>query len=284
MRQQVTNSIGMKLVLIPAGEFFMGSPDLDQDAGTEEKPQHRVRITRSFYLGATEVTVGQFRRVVEATGLCTEAEINGRGRWVWDRARSMYKADPKYTWHNPGFVQTDRHPVVEVSWNDTIAFCNKLSEREGLKPCYKFDGRMQAGGEGYRLPTEAEWEYACRAGSTTRYSFGDDDGSLGEYAWYSGNSGFKTHPVGQKPPNAWGLYDMYGNIWEWCWDWYDGSYYGQSSGVDPLGPEWSDSRVYRGGSWMFEPQFARSASRNAEHPGSQADSHGFRVVRVQPDR
>ena len=152
----------MKLVLIPAGEFLMGSPDSDKDAQTDEKPQHRVRITRPFYLGATEVTQGQYRAV---TG---QSPSNFKG--------------------------SDDLPVEMVTWNDAIAFCDKLSELE----------KGQLGGARYRLPTEAEWEYACRGGSTTRYSFGDDAASLGEFAWHDGNSGSKTHPVGQKRPNACG--------------------------------------------------------------------------------
>ena len=142
----ITNSIGMKLALIPAGEFLMGSPDSDKDAQADEKPQHRVRITRPFYLGATEVTQGQYRAV---TG---QSPSNFKG--------------------------SDDLPVEKVSWNDAIAFCDKLSELE----------KGPLGGARYRLPTEAEWEYACRAGSTTRFSFGDDAASLGEFAWYNGNS------------------------------------------------------------------------------------------------
>ena len=120
-----------------------------------------------------------------------------------------------------GFEQTDEHPVVNVSWNDALAFCRWLSKKEG-KIC--------------RLPTEAEWEYACRAGSTTRYCFGDDASDLGEYAWYGANSDRKTHPVGTKKPNAWGLYDMHGNAWEWCADGYDAEYYEKSPTDDPTGP------------------------------------------------
>ena len=123
----------MKLVLIPAGEFLMGSPDSDKDAQDDEKPQHRVRITRPFYLGATEVTVGQFRRVVETAGYQTEAEKDGKGGQGWNEAKGNFEQGPQYTWRNPGFAQTDEHPVVNVSWNDAIAFCNMLSEQGGFE-------------------------------------------------------------------------------------------------------------------------------------------------------
>src|SRR5207302_1335063 len=125
----------------------------------------------------------------------------------------------------------DNLPVETISWYEAIAFCNKLSEREGLKPYYRSDEGVQSGGDGYRLPTEAEWEYACRAGSTTRYSFGDDAARLGKYAWYVANSTNKTRPAGQTRPNTWGLYDMHGNVWEWCWDRYGVDYYAQSPGA-----------------------------------------------------
>jgi formylglycine-generating enzyme required for sulfatase activity len=248
----ITNSIGMKLALIPAGEFLMGSPDSDSDAYPPEMPQHPVRITQAFYLGVHEVTQGQYRAV---------------------------------TGQNPShFKGSDELPVEQVSWNDAIAFCNKLSEREGLKPYYSLDGAVQPGGEGYRLPTEAEWEYACRAGSTTRFSFGDDAASVGEYAWYAGNSGSKTQPVGQKRPNAWGLYDMHGNVWEWCWDGYDESYYRQSPVADPGGPAQAAGRVDRGGSWRRSPRFCRSANRSRLAPRNRNSRLGFRVARALSSR
>jgi formylglycine-generating enzyme required for sulfatase activity len=255
VERTITNSIGMKLVLIPAGEFLMGSPDSDKDAFPNEKPQHRVRITQAFYLGAAPVTQGQYRAVTGA---------------------------------NPSeFKGSDDLPVESVSWDEAVAFCNKLSEREGLKPFYQFDqfGRLaQSGGEGYRLPTEAEWEYACRAGSPTRYSFGDDAGSLGEFAWYEANSDDEAHPVGQKRPNAWGLYDMHGNVWEWCEDGYEKNYYAKSPGVDPLGPSWAADRVFRGGSWRGYPQFCRAAYRDGFTPSDRFHARGFRLVRVQSGR
>jgi formylglycine-generating enzyme required for sulfatase activity/serine/threonine protein kinase len=234
----MTNSIGMKFVLIPAGEFLMGSPDSDKDAVDDEKPQHRVRITRPFYLGVHEVTQGQYR---EVTG---ETPSHFRG--------------------------SDDLPVESVNHHGAIAFCTKLSAKEGVS---------------YRLPTEAEWEYACRAGSTTRYSFGDDEASLGEVAWYKGNSGNRTHPVGQKRPNAWGLYDMHGNVWELCGDWFDEDYYGQSPpSANPLGPSHAADRVIRGGGWRSIPQIVRSADRSGRAPGARPHDLGFRLARVQSSR
>jgi formylglycine-generating enzyme required for sulfatase activity len=194
---QITNSIGMELVLIPAGEYLMGSPEGDKDALDREHPQHRVRITRPFYLSATEVTRGQFRRFVDETAYRTEAERDGKGGYGWNEEKKTFEQNRRYNWQSPGLEQTDDHPVVNLSWNDAVAFCEWLSRKEGVT---------------YRLPTEAEWEYACRAGTTTRYSFGDDEASLGEFAWFEGNSNRATHPVGQKSRNHWGLHDMYGNV------------------------------------------------------------------------
>ena len=161
----ITNSLGMKFTLIKAGEFLMGSPDTDKDAEDAEKPQHRVRITRPFYLGVHEVTRGQFRRFVDDTGYQTEAEKDGKGGWGWNEDAKKFEQNPRYTWLNPGFEQTDLHPVVNVSWNDAVAFAEWLGRKEGKT---------------YRLPTEAEWEYACRAGTTTRFFCGDDAEGLAE--------------------------------------------------------------------------------------------------------
>ena len=154
-------------------------------------------------------------------------------------------------------------PVEMVSWHDAVAFCEKLS--------------AQCGQEG-RLPTEAEWEYACRAGTQTRYCFGDDAQRLGEYAWFNGNSGSETHPVGQKRANAWGLHDMHGNVWEWCSDWYDEGYYAQSLIEDPPGPAQGVSRVLRGGSWSRSAALSRSAYRGPGGPSASYKGGGFRVA------
>jgi formylglycine-generating enzyme required for sulfatase activity len=240
--KSITNTMGMKLVLIPAGEFLMGSTDSGKDAQGDEKPQHKVRITRPFYLGATEVTQGQYRAVTGA---------------------------------NPSnFQGSEDLPVENVSWEEAQAFCDKLNALE----------KQQLGGAHYRLPTEAEWEYACRAGTTMRFSFGDADASLSEYAWFQANSGGKTHPVGQKRPNAWGLLDVHGNVWEWCGDGYDGNYYGTSPGADPRGPSRAAERVIRGGAWGYDPQCCRAAIRFRAAPGFLYCGNGFRLARVQSSR
>ncbi len=177
---------------------------------------------------------------------------------------------------------TDQLPVENVLWLDAIKFCNKLSEMEGKKPFYEIDGPVirvpDWNGQGYRLPTEAEWEYACRAENSKRYSFGDDPSKLRDYAWYDGNSSGMTHFVRQKQPNAFGLYDMHGNVWEWCWDNYDGAYYARSPVDDPPGASGASGWVIRGGCWLQKPPGCRSAIR-----GGSASSHngdlGFRLAR-----
>jgi formylglycine-generating enzyme required for sulfatase activity len=160
------------------------------------------------------------------------------------------------------------NPVEQVSWVDAVAFCEKLSSL----PEERSAGRV------YRLPTEAEWEYACRAGTTTAYSFGDDESSLGEYAWYGSNSGRKTHPVGLKQPNPWGLYDMHGNVWEWCSDWYGD--YPNDAVTDPKGPPSGSARVDRGGCWYYTAENCRSAYRRRAYPSYRDDQLGFRVTCV----
>ena len=259
----ITNTLGAKMVLLPAGEFDMGSPDSDKDAFSSEKPQHRVRINKPFYLGAHEVSIGQFRQFVSDSGYKTDAEQDGKGGYGLEGTTWVQK--PDYSWRKSGFQQTDEHPVVNVSWNDADAFCKWLSRKEG---------------KAYSLPTEAQWEYACRAGSTTKYCYGDGEAELGDYAWFLENSGMSTHPVGSKKPNRWGLYDMHGNAWEWCADWYDDKYYGESLAGDPAGPSSGTSRVLRGGSWGYSPFFNRSANRFWYTPANRYYSTGFRVSRT----
>jgi len=228
-QKDVVNSIGMKLKLIPAGEFQMGSTEYD-----DEKPRHLVTISRPFYLGVYPVTQREYMQ--------------------------MTKKTPSF------FSGYDRLPVESVSWFDALAFCNELSRKEGLKPFFTINRQSVEvpdwNGPGYRLTTEAEWEYACRAGTTTRFSFGDDENLLDEHAWYGHNSGSRTHPVGEKKPNPFGLFDMHGNVWEWCWDWFDASYYNNTSiQIDPRGPKTGEARVFRGGAWDNSAIRVRSALR-----------------------
>ena len=281
----ITNSLGMMFVLIKAGEFLMGSPDSDKDADDDEKPQHRVRITRPFYLGVHEVTRGQFRRFVDDSGYQTEAEKDGIGGWGWNEAANKFEQAPRYTWREAGFEQTDLHPVVNVSWNDAVAFAEWLGKKEGKT---------------YRLPTEAEWEYACRAGTTTRYFPGDDAEGLAEVGnvadgtarekypnWndtIAAHDGFVyTAPVGRYRPNAWGLHDMHGNVLEWCRDRYGKDFYKSSRVDDPAGPLALEarSRVFRGGCWLSIPRGCRSADRDWSSPGLRNNNLGFRLALVQ---
>ncbi len=247
----LVNSIGMKLKRIRAGSFRMGALPEETDAYKDERPQHRVRITHPFYLGVYEVTQDEYKQVMR---------------------------------QNPSkFQVSDQQPVEQVSWLDAVKFCNALSEQEGRKPYYRIEGDVVtlAGGRGYRLPTEAEWEYACRAGSSTRFPFGDDAAGLGDYAWYDKNSGQKTHAVGQKRPNAWGLHDMLGNVWEWCADGYDENYFSSSPPADPPGPAKARFRVNRGGGWDGDPGTCRPAVRFKNTPKRRYYSLGFRVAAVQ---
>ena len=232
-----TNSIGMQLAFVPAGEFMMGSPPTEDGRKSDEE-QHRVRITKPFYLGALEVTQAQYQQVMGT---------------------------------NPSSFKGTKHPVDSVSWDDAVAFCDKLSALAEEK----------AAGRTYRLPTEAEWEYACRAGTTTRFSFGDDPAGLADFAWIAKNASGASCPVGQKRPNAWGLCDMHGNVQEWCADWYGRSFYYRASPVDnPTGPDAGSSRVCRGGSWGNAASNCRSAIRLWSQPAEVYDYLGFRVVMV----
>jgi formylglycine-generating enzyme required for sulfatase activity len=261
----VVNSLGMKLVLVPAGTFPMGSPEPDPDARSNEKPAHRVTITRPFYLGAHEVTVGQFRAFVESTGYRTDAERDGLGGAVTHPERKRIEYGPQFNWRHPGHPkeQADDEPVVQVSWNDAVSFCRWLLETEG-RP--------------YRLPTEAEWEYACRAGTTTRWSSGDSLTQLEAFAWTPNSDSPTTHRVGTKAANPFGLFDMHGNVWEWCRD-VDGPYRDDPQ-TDPEGPATGPERVLRGGAWdRKNVRRTKSAYRISEAPSARSNTYGFRVCR-----
>jgi formylglycine-generating enzyme required for sulfatase activity len=272
------------MVRVEGGTFLMGSPA--SEAGRvvgrfDIEAQHRVTVS-GFYMGRYEVTQKEW------------TEVMG---------------------NNPSRFKGDNFPVEMVSWYDAVEYCNRRSIREGLTPAYTIDkGRSDPnnrsendtvkwlvtwnrGADGYRLPTEAEWEYACRAGTGTRYYNGDQEetliqiGNIADATWKTKNPGWtgvegrdgypETAPVGMFLPNAWGLYDMIGNVWEWCWDWY-GNYGGPQT--DPAGPSSGSGRVRRGGSWYGYAPNLRSAFRGVDPPYSRADHRGFRLVRPQTVR
>ncbi|MHC4708039.1 MAG: formylglycine-generating enzyme family protein, partial [Planctomycetota bacterium] len=253
-----TGGIEFGLVTIRGGTFDMGSDSGDGD----ERPIHKVTINYSFDIGTTEVTVGQFKAFVNDTGYKTVAEQSG-GSWLCPCPDRM-GGSKKLNWQNPGFEQTDNHPVVTISYNDAKAFCKWLSEKSG---------------ENFRLPTEAEWEYACR-GSTT----GDYAGKIKEMAWFEATSKGKTHPVAQKKPNNWGLYDMGGNVWEWCEDIYHWHYRnapndGSANTFTDVGADIAWRRVLRGGSWCRPDTSCTPTYRYAGHRTFCECGTGFRVVR-----
>jgi formylglycine-generating enzyme required for sulfatase activity len=281
----IDNSLKMRLVRIPAGEFERGAPDSETEASSDEKPQHRVRIGQAFYLGKHEVTVGQFRDFVRSENYQTNAESLGGGWGFNDAIKRIEGKFTKYHWQNPGFPQGDDHPVVNVSWNDAESFCKWLSRKEGRT---------------YRLPTEAEWEYACRAGTATRFYSGDDPESLtrvgnvsdGTYKKMLPANAFSavvaedgyvfTAPVGKFDPNRFGLHDMHGNVWEWCSDSYDRECYHKKVKDNPQVPPTGLSRIQRGSSWKDPPLSSRSASRNSNPCDSSNVDVGFRILLVAP--
>lgn len=252
LEQEPEPSIDMAFIRIAAGTFEMG--DLAGVGNADERPVHTVTLTRDFYIGKYEVTQAEYGAVM--------------GK------------NPSY------FSEDDRLPVENVSWYDAIRFANRLSEREGFSPCYDRDGNVLGGEgnpyacEGYRLPTEAEWEYACRAGTTTRYTFGDKEADPGSHAWYALNSASQTHPVGEKSPNAWGLYDVHGNVWEWVYDRYHSSYTSDLALSDPYGAPSGSDRVKRGGAWDRTPKYLRLAYRSGYGPTYHYYNFGFRLART----
>jgi formylglycine-generating enzyme len=267
----------MKLVPFPAGEIMMDSPHAEPSAGSCERPQQRVWITQPFYMG-----VSQSRRFVDDVGYQTEAEKDGKGGLGWNGETKKFELNPRYHWRDPGFDQTDEHPVVNVTWNDAVAFAKWLSRKEGKT---------------YRLPTEAEWEYACRAGTTSRFSNGDilrnvvavgnvKDRTATEKqptwgATIPTRDGYiYTAPVGQFHYNAFGLNDMHGNAEEWCSDRFDADYYQQSPVDDPPGASGVKDRVTRGGGWFNIPANTRSAGRWHWPPDHKVNWLGFRVAMV----
>lgn len=233
----ITNSVGAKLMLINPGAFMMGSPESDTDADSDEKPQHRVTLTRPYYLGETELTQEQWKKVM--------------GTEPWKGKISVHEGD--------------NYPATYVSWEDAVAYCQRLSELERRN---------------YRLPTEAEWEYACRAGTSTRFSFGDDANQFLRFGWFNANTATSNenfaHEVKQKLPNSFDLYDMHGNVFEWCGDWYGA--YESGSAMDPLGVREGSGRIRRGGCWFYESSECRAPFRDEAAPLTRNYALGFRLL------
>jgi len=258
------NSLEMEFGWCPPGTFKMGSPNGEPDAVPAEQPQVDVTLTQGFWIGRTEVTRRHWQKVMPTT--------------PWEKTRGVYPDGPNY-------------PVSMISWYDSIEFCNNFSEKDNLKPYYRMENIYRdeeaiqsatveiIGGEGYCLPTEAQWEYACRAGSTSRYFFGDDFYDLGDHAWFADNTTLigQNWPreVGTKKANAWGLFDFHGNVWERCWDSYQERIPG---GTDPSVSTNFSFRSSRGGGWDMRAEVCRSAYRSGYKPGVSSHS-GFRVVR-----
>ena len=246
-------------VRVEPGTFNMGSPE-DEPGRSSSEARHEVTLTQGFFLAETEVT---------------------QAEWV-----SVMGDNPSH------YAGCEDCPVENVTWKDAVDYCNRLSAQDGLEPAYRVDGEdvmWDEAKDGYRLPTEAEWEYACRAGSSTPFYSGEItnflcyplDSNLDQIGWYCGNtSPAGTRSVGQESPNAWGLYDTNGNVWEWGWDWYGD--YPPGPAIDPRGPEAGSTRCLRGGGWLAQARNCRSASRGRADPDFYHQSYGFRLTRSAP--
>ena len=238
------------MITIPGGTFTMGCTSEQNGCYNDEKPTHQVTLS-AYEIGKYEVTQIEWRTVMGT---------------------------------NPSQIKGDYRPVETVSWNDIITFCNTLSTREGLTPVYVVNGPTLTANwsaNGYRLPTEAEWEYAARGGASSTNTQYSGSNTIEDLAWYTSNSGNTTHDVGTKSPNQLGVYDMTGNVWEWCWDWYSDTYYTSASQTNPMGPIFGSKRVLRGGSWNNFPGDSRVSRRINIDPDNRTANVGFRLVRTK---
>lgn len=298
INSQIVNSLGGKMTLIPPGEFRMGNHEAPETAAAfaaeigdvssrpenyrDEYPVHAVILTQPFLIGTCEITRGEFQKFTDATGYKTDAERDGLGGLGYNKVTQRVEQHSSFHWRNTGFDQADDHPVVNVTWNDAVAFCNWISQRESKR---------------YRLPTEAEWEFACRAGTVSRVAAGNlpndlehcvnaGDQSCQMVPGFTGYTGFCTFtdgypftaPAGTFRANPLGLHDMHGNAWEWCRDYYEVDYYERSPKLDPSGPDSGRFHVYRGGGWMNGPAGIRSSRRGGPSPFDRCNRLGFRIV------
>jgi formylglycine-generating enzyme required for sulfatase activity len=275
------------MVSINGGTFTMGSPGMELDRAPFGEIRRQVELN-AFYLADKTVSVAEFRRFIADSGYTTTAEAEG-GAFAYDEAKGEWDFRAGANWRNPGFRQGDDHPVVAVSWFDAVHYCNWLSAKEGFKPAYVISGTnvsWDRSADGYRLPTEAEWEYACRAGTETPFSAGERLSTAqanynGNFPYSFGNRGLfrmATMPVGSFSPNNWGIYNMHGNIWEWCWDFY--GIPAEAPAVNPAGPDSGAHRVNRGGDWSTAAKWLRSAARSSNFPETAGSSLGFRLART----
>ena len=248
----------------------------------DEEPFHFVTISQEFLLGRTPVTQAQWREVMKEVGKDDYRALLS----AWHPALARF--EPPENLSAPSHFKGDERPVEQVGWGEAAIYCNLRSKDEGLQPCYdETTAKCNFAANGYRLPTEAEWEYACRAGSADDYGFGADPRQLPQHGWFAENSGKTTQPVARKKPNAWGLFDMHGNVAEWCNDFYGAGYYPKSPAANPRGPDEGERYVLRGGAWNSTAERCRSAARRYESPGFQdacfaRDAIGFRCVRRPP--
>lgn len=268
------NGVTLSLTLIPHGRFMMGSCQTEGVWQRNDETQHEVTLTKPFYMGITEVTRGQFASFVRNSGYKTDAEKDGKGGDGYDGEKWIARAE--YNWRNIGIDQTDNHPVVNVTWYDAVAFCQWLSKKESRQ---------------FRLPTEAEWEYACRSGVSVDVKCGDGDEDMYKYGNYCDESNTenwawqdKKHndgedniaKVGIYLPNTWGLYDMRGNVQEWCQDWY--GEYGSAAVSNPIGVQIGETRIVRGGCWYAPLSMCLPTRRSRLKPNGRDSGVGFRVI------